>query len=189
LTINGFSCKNKNAGDLIKVLIFVVQKDFKDETLSFIRMFLEKWRINYFITSYSKGECTGYHGAVCKPSINTNSVSTNDFDGIVIIDGKGIDEYKLYEYRPFLDIIMLFAKKGKFVCAINNSIKILARANIIKGKKIAVYSDEEAKKLIILFHGVPSDKDIEIADNIFTIKDSSKLDETIPKMFEALGIK
>jgi putative intracellular protease/amidase len=173
----------------MKPLIFIAPNDYKDETLNKIKLFFEKWGLNYKLTSYSRKECKGYHGSTCIPDINTNTVNTSDFDGIIIVDGKGIDTYKLYEYRPLLDLVYNICKAGNFVAAVGNGIKIVARANIIKDKKISMPDDEETRNLIILFHGIPSERDIEISDNICTIKDSSKLDTTIPNMLQHLGVK
>jgi putative intracellular protease/amidase len=116
-------------------------------------------------------------------------VKPDEFDGILIVDGSGIEKYELYDYRPLLDIVYNMSRMGKFVAAVGNGIKIVARANIIKDRKIAMPNDEETKKLVILFHGVPSEKSIEVSGNIYTIKDSDNLETTMPYMLQRLGVK
>lgn len=173
----------------MKVLVFIPPNDFRDESLDMVRMFFERWNVGHDISSYSKKECVGSHGATCMPDINTNKVSSADYDGIVLLDGKGVDTYKLYELRPLLDLVMQFNSGGKMICAVGNAIRIVARANIIKGKKIAMPEDEEAKRNILLFHGVPSDEGSEFSDNIITIKSYGDIEGAMPAMLERIGVK
>ena len=173
----------------MRILVFIPPNDYRDETLKITKEFLDKWGVNYSISSFSNTECVGSHGSTCKLNINTSKANISDYDGIMLLDGKGIDKYKVYEFRPLLDIINEFNKRGKFVAAISNGIKIAARANVIKDKKISMPRDEEVKKLVILFRGIPSENNIMADGNIYTIKDSSKLDETLPELLAHLGIK
>ncbi len=173
----------------MKILIFIAPNDYKDETLERVRLLLGKWDVKYSIGSYSKGECKGYHGAVCMPDVNANSVDTSEYDGIIIVDGKGIDTYKLYDFRPLLDLVLKFNASKKQICAVGNSVKVLARANIVKGIKVATPDDEEAKRLVLLFHGVPTQKEYEIGENVYTIRDSNNIDSAILDMLSRAGVK
>lgn len=173
----------------MKFLIFIPPNDFRDESLSTIRMFFDRWNVGYQVTSYSVKECIGMHGASCMPDINTNKVETSGYDGIIFIDGAGVDTYKLPEFRPLLDVILKFNNGNKYIGAVGNSVKVLAKANIIKGKKLAVPDDAEVKKVVQLFHGVPSDKSMEIDGNIITIRDSKALEESLNPILEHLGVK
>ena len=173
----------------MKVLVFIPPNDFSDESVDMVKMFLERWKVPHDITSYSKKECVGSHGATYTPDINTNKVSYADYDGIVLVDGKGVETYRLHEFRPLLDLVTQFNSSGKLVCAIGNSIRILARANIIKGKAIVIPDDEETKKAVLLFHGVPSDEGSEFADNIVTIKSYSDIEGAMPAVLEKMGVK
>ena len=173
----------------MKILIFIAPNDYKDETLEKLKLLLSKWGVKYVISSYSKKECRGYHGAVCMPDVNTNSVSTEDYDGLIIVDGKGIDSYKLYDFRPLLDLVLKFGASKKQVCAIGNSVKVLARANIVKGIKVATPDDEEAKRLVLLFHGIPTNDAYAINENISTIRDSNNMDSAVLEVLSRLGVK
>jgi putative intracellular protease/amidase len=172
----------------MKFLVFIAPKDFKDETLTMIRTFFDRWGVQYTITSYSNKECVGYHGALCKPDINAGKVSTLDYDGIILVDGKGIEDYRLFEYRPLLDMLLQFNEKKKMIGAVSNAIKIVARANIIRDKKVSMPDDEETKRLILLFHGVPSDNAVEVSGNIVTIGSSSGLETPLQEMLQQMGI-
>ena len=173
----------------MKLLIFISPNDYKDETLERLKLILGKWGVKYFVSSYSKKECKGYHGATCMPDINTNSANTEDYDGFIIVDGKGIDSYKLYDFRPLLDLVLRFSAAKKQVCAIGNSVKVLARANIIKGMKVSTPDEEEAKRLVLLFHGIPTQEAYEMSGNILTIKDSNNMDSAIMEILSHAGVK
>ncbi|EQD64949.1 intracellular protease, PfpI family [mine drainage metagenome] len=173
----------------MKMLIFIAPNDYKEETLEKLKLIFGKRDVKYAVSSYSKKECIGYHGAVCMPDVNTNTVSSNDYDGFVIVDGKGIDSYKLYDFRPLLDLILKFNASKKQVCAIGNSVKVLARANIIKDMKISTPDEEEAKRLVLLFHGIPTQEAYEINENISTIRDSGNMDSAIIEILSRAGAK
>ena len=167
-------------------LVFIAPNNFRDETVSMLRLFFDRWGIQYTITSYANKDCTGAHGAVYKPGINTAKVIPSDYNGIIIVDGDGIDDYKLTEYRPLLDLLLHYNNSGKFIGAFNNAIKVVARANIIKDKKIATPRDPEARRMVALFKGVPSEKPIEVSGNIITMVGAS-LEGPLQDMLAQLG--
>lgn len=172
----------------MRFLLFIAPNNFKDESLSMIKTFFDRWGVEYKITSFSNKDCIGWHGAVCKPDVNAALVSASDFDGIMLVDGRGIEDYKLYEYRPLLDILLQFNEKNKTISAVNNAIKVVARANIIKDKKISVPEDNELKRLVLLFHGIPSDNSIEVAGNVITIRESKSLETPLQEMLQHIGV-
>jgi protease I len=173
----------------MRFLIFLAPKDFHDETFKMLRLFFDRWNVEYKITSYSKTECHGRHGEVVKPDINAGVVVPSEYDGIVLVGGSGIDSYKLFDFRPLLDLLMQFNAAHKRIIAVDSAIKVVARANIIKGKGISTPENEETKRLVLLFHGIPTQNNIEFADNIVTIRDPASMEETLDEMISKLGIK
>jgi putative intracellular protease/amidase len=173
----------------MKVAMLIAPKDFKDESVSKAKLMLEKWGIGVTITSYSTRDCVGYHGAVYRPDMNAARIDPNEFDAIILIDGKGVDDYKLYDFRPLLDTVKLFQMKGKPIAAINNAIKIIARANIITNIKIAMPKDEESRRLITLYHGTPSRNEMEDEKNILTLSNSDKVYDFADMIVTKLGAK
>ncbi len=176
-------------GDMMTLLVFLPPSDFRDETIATVKLFLDKWGVEYRLASYGNKDCTGSHGAVYKQQASMSKLRLSDFSGILLIDGKGVETYKLYEYRPLLDTILQANNERKLIAAIGNSIKVLARANIINGKKVSVPQDDETKRLVLLFHGVPSENEIEVADNIITIRGSSRMEAPMQTFLERLGVK
>ncbi|MGC8652133.1 MAG: DJ-1/PfpI family protein [Candidatus Micrarchaeia archaeon] len=172
----------------MRLFVFVTPRDFRDETVSRLGLFFGKWGIEYKIGSYTSNDCVGFHGAVYKPEVNAAKITALDFDGIVIVDGHGIETYKMYEYRPLLDLIMKFNDARKHIIAVGNAIKVLAKANVVNGKRVTVPGDEEARRLVVLFHGVVADENISIADNLVTIRDADDIDEVMGKLLSHLGV-
>ena len=173
----------------MKVALLIAPKDFKDESVSGIKLMLEKWGVDPIIVSYSNHDCIGYHGAACKPSLNAAAVKPDDFDALVLIDGPGVDGYKLYDFRPLLDTVKLFSMRKKLICAINNGIKVVARANIIANVKIAMPKDEETQRLVLLYHGKPSKEDMELDGGILTLGNNDRITDFADMMVRKLGAK
>ena len=173
----------------MKFLIFVPPKDYRDESLKAVRLFLERWGVKYATSSYTKSDSSiGSHGAIAKIDLNTNKANPDDYDGIILVDGQGIEDYKIYDFRPLLDLINLFLHMKKKVVSIGNASKVLAKANIIKGRPISVPKDAETRKIVATFHGIPSEKSIEISENIITMS-GSELEESMHALLEHIGIK
>ncbi len=171
----------------MKLLIFVTPKEFRDESVARFKLFLDRWNVENKITSYSKKDCIGNHGAAYTPDINTGKVSAEDYDGIVLIDGSGVESYKIYEFRPLLDLILAFEAKKKTIIAVGNAVKVPARANIVKDKKVAVH-DGETKRLVQLFHGIPSENGVEIAGNLVTVSSYIEIDSVMPQILQSMGV-
>lgn len=173
----------------MKFVIFVTPRDFRDESLNMVRLFFDKWGVQYKIASYTTGNCVGSHGATFAPDLNAGRIMIPDFDGIVLIDGAGIEGYRVYEYRPLLDLMLLFNNAKKPIIAIDNAIRVPARANIINGKKIAMPNDAETQRLVSLFHGAATKEAAEMSENIITIGSYQGIERSMTKVLEHIGVK
>lgn len=174
----------------MRVALLIPPRDFRDESVSHAKLLLEKWDVGVTITSYSTHECVGAHGAVYTPDINAGRLSADEYDALILIDGHGVDNpYKLYDFRPLLDLVKVFYNQKKTVCAINNAMKIIARANIISGVKVAMPKDEESMRLVQLYRGVPSENEIEFDKNILTLNNPELVEDFVDKLLERLGVR
>ncbi|MEM0086742.1 MAG: DJ-1/PfpI family protein [Candidatus Micrarchaeaceae archaeon] len=171
----------------MRIALVIPPKDFRDESVSKVKSLLEKWNAETVISSFTSHDCIGYHGAVYKPDINAAKLDPEEYDAMVLFDGIGVDTYKLFEFRPFLDIVKLFEINGKKIAAIGNAIKIIARANIISNKRISMPSDEESQRLVRLYRGIGSTNAVEADGNIFTSGDPKNADALANKILESLG--
>ena len=173
----------------MKVAIFIAPSDFKDETVSSARSLLEKWGVEGVITSMTMKECKGYHGAVYKPQINSAYVNPDDFSAILLVDGIGVESYKLYETKQLIDTVKMFYSSGKIVAAVGNAMKILAKASVVLNTKVAAPADPETKRIVMLYKGIPSENEVEVQKNVITAGKSDKTSELVGLMLDSLGLK
>jgi hypothetical protein len=169
------------------VLVFVSPRGFRDESFNAVKLFLSKWGIGFKVVSYTTHDCVGTHGAIVKSDVHGTKVAVQDYSGLIIVDGEGIEGFKLYEYRPMLDMVLNFNNARKPIIAIGNAIKVPSRANIIKDRKVSITNDAEANRLLMLFHGVPSKEPFEIASNLVTIGDPNRISEAMPKVLDMIN--
>ncbi len=155
----------------MKILVFVSPSNFKDDQLKMARLFLDKWGIGYDVSSYTSSDAKGSQGHVQRVNVNTSSVIPSNYDGVIVIGGQGIENYKLYEYRPLLDILTIFNRNRKLVCGIGSGIRPIVRANLVRDRRIVHNNDKTLMDAIRLFHGIPSERSVESDGGIITISD------------------
>ncbi|HUY70547.1 MAG TPA: DJ-1/PfpI family protein [Candidatus Baltobacteraceae bacterium] len=170
------------------VLVFIAPREFRDESLNAVKLFLSKWGVSYKIASYTSHDCVGTHGAIVKPDVHGAKISAQDYSGIIIVDGEGIEGFKIFEYRPMLDMILHFNNAKKPIMAIGNAIRVPARANVITGKKVSVTHDAETNRQLVLFHGIPSREPFEVAENLVTIGLPENISVALPKVLEMVSL-
>lgn len=171
----------------MKVAILVAPKDFKDETLSQLRLLFGKRDIESQVASLTLKPCTGYHGAVIKPETEMRALEPGAFDALLIADGPGVESLKLYDHRPLLDMIKLFHDSNKTVVGIGNGVRAVARANIIKDTRIAKV-DEETDKLVRLYRGRPTDESVVSHNNIITVSSTDNVADFVAMLAQGAGL-
>ncbi len=173
----------------MQVAIIIPPRDFKDETVSLAKLMLEKWGVTPVIASYTSKECVGSHGAVYRPYISASRIDPSEYDAILLANGAGVEGYKLYEFRPLLDLVRNFILNKKIVAAIGNSVKIVTKSNIITDAAISAPEDEEIKRYIRIYRGIESESDVEFDKGILTAKSDDFVDKFLDTLIEKLGVK
>lgn len=173
----------------MRAVIVIAPRDFKDETVKEAKMMFEKWKVEPVLASFTTKECIGSHGAVYKPTLKVQDISSNDFDVLFLADGKGVETFKLYEQFPLLDLVRSFNANGKIVAGVDNGMKVVARANIITNKKIAMPSEKETASMILLYRGVLSEKPMEAETNIASLGGSGKTADFVGAILDKLGVR
>jgi putative intracellular protease/amidase len=163
----------------MKVAILIAPRDFKDETVSKLQLLFGKKDIEGVITSLTLKECKGYHGATVKPSAEAREIEPMSYDVLLIADGPGIDSLKMYDHRPLLDLIKAFHDANRIVAGVDNGIKAIARANVIRDTKIAKPNDEETEKIARLYRGIITDDYVTFDKNVLTIANSDRIEELV----------
>ncbi|VVB77231.1 DJ-1/PfpI family protein [uncultured archaeon] len=170
----------------VKVAIVIPPKNFKDETLSMLSLLLSKKDIRSLVAGFGAKDSLGSHGAVAKLDVAVTSLDPATVDALIIADGPGVDSFRLYEYRPLLEIVRAFHESKRLVVGVGNGIKVLAKANVIRDAKIAA-ADKETASLVALYHGLQTDSTLVLDKNVITLSDSSKMEQLAERVAAALG--
>lgn len=170
------------------LIVVIPPNEFKDETVSQLRNTMEKWKVNYSIASISLNSAKGTHGAIVQPKVRISDISSEDYDGIVLLNGMGVEEYKLYDSRVLIDLIKHFNDNKKLIAGIGNGLKIIARANIISNKKICLLKDPETTRYVSLFKGIITENEVEHDENLITASNSDKAGEFCKTIIDTLGL-
>jgi len=123
---------------LNKIAIVISSKKFRDEEYQEPRTALEKAGFTITLYSTSLNPANGMFGAIAKPDKLINEMKPDNYDGIVFIGGSGASEY--FENPEAHKLVVDFNSKKKLVAAICIAPMILAKAGILKGKKVCAFS-------------------------------------------------
>lgn len=175
----------------MKALIIIPPKDFRDETVSMSILILGKWGITPVIASYTKDsrECVGAHGAAYRPELNATKLTSEGFDAMIIADGPGIESYKLYDFMPLTNLVRDFISNNKIVVAMGNSVKVVARANVMTDRKVSAPKDDEISRLIRIYRGKESANEVEYDKHLLTAKSNGNMDLILNTLLEKMGVK
>ncbi|MDE1825824.1 MAG: DJ-1/PfpI family protein [Candidatus Micrarchaeota archaeon] len=175
----------------MKAMIIIPPRDFRDETVSLAMLLLGKWGVRPVIASYlGEGKsCIGAHGATYKPEINATKATSEGFDALLIVDGPGVESYKLSDFRPLVELVKDFINHKKVVAALGDSVKVVARANVITDRKVAAPSDDEVSRMIRIYRGKESKNEMEFDKFLLTAKGNGHLEQFLDALIEGMGAK
>lgn len=121
-----------------KAVMIIASNNFRDEELLKPREVLEKNGVTVTVASSSLKEATGMLGAKVKPDILFTDITVTDYDTVIFIGGSGAGEYW---DNPIAHKIANDANNAKkIVGAICIAPVTLARAGLLKNKKVTTYS-------------------------------------------------
>ena len=132
-------CKRKKSGGYMskKIAMVIASKNFRDEEYKEPRKALELSGISVTLYSTSLQPSRGMFDSEAKPDKLIDNMNHLEYDGIVFIGGSGASEY--YENATAHKLVKEFYNNNKLVAAICIAPKILAKAGILKGKKVCSF--------------------------------------------------
>jgi len=152
-----------------KVAMIIAFRDFRDEEYFLPKEILEKEGIEVKTVSNKEGIALGSEGGEAKVDILLKNLKVEDFDAVVFIGGRGC--LKNLDNELSLEIVRLAFRKEKILAAICIAPVILAKAKILKNKKMTVWNSSLDKRAVEILkkEGVKySEKDIVIDGRIIT---------------------
>jgi len=126
-----------------KVLLVIAPSDFRDEELFRTREVIENAGYKTFVASTSMSEAVGMLGGKAKLDFLVSQVNLSDYAAVVFIGGQGVEEHNLPENSDVLKLAKSASSSGKIVAAICIAPRILARAGVVKGRKVTSFGDNE----------------------------------------------
>jgi len=142
-----------------KIVIVIAPSMFRDEEFQIPYEYLKSEGADVFIASTTLSEAIGKLGLRVKPDITINKISTDVFDAIVFVGGPGVKAY--WDDKSIHRLAKSFLDNNKIVAAICSAPVILARAGLIKGKRVTSFpgDEEEMKKSGCIYTSAIVEKD------------------------------
>lgn len=118
----------------MKVLTIIPHDCFRDEELTAAKDIIEEAGHEFSVGSSHHTEAKGHYGLLVKPDITLRFVETDDYDCLIFIGGRGVEEY--LTDSTVMEIIRNFYSDGKLICAIGMAVEILVYAGILAGRRV-----------------------------------------------------
>ncbi len=131
------------------ILFIIAQEGFRDEELFIPKQLCEQAGLKCTVASITTNEARGKLGGKITPDIAVKDIKADDYSLCVVVGGPG--SIKLSDYPEVLKKVREFKNKGKKLAAICYGPTVLAKAGLLKGRKISAYQDEIS--VPILEHG------------------------------------
>lgn len=119
---------------MAKVLIIIPHDRFRDEELTAVQNVLGSRGHVVSIGSSHHTEAQGHFGLLVKPDVDVDFVEVGDYDCLVFIGGRGVEEY-IFE-SSIMNLVRNFEYERKPIAAIGMAVEILIYAGVITGKKV-----------------------------------------------------
>lgn len=124
-----------------RVVMIIAPQNFRDEELIQTREEIERAGGQVTLASVTTDIATGMFGANAKPDITLDQVRVDDFDAVVFVGGSGSEIY--FDHGTAQNIAREAFAKNKLLTAICIAPSILAKANLLSGKRATVWAGDK----------------------------------------------
>lgn len=164
------------------VLMVIAQEGFRDEELTVPKALLEERGYKVEIASKTLKEAKGMLGLRVKPELTLKDVDLKKYKAVVFVGGLGTKEY--FDDPLALKLAKEAVAQGKVLGAICLAPGILARAEVLKGRKATVWPSEAEtlRKKGAEYTGKP----VEVDGNIVTANGPEAAKAFAEKVLELL---
>jgi protease I len=119
---------------MANILIVIPHDGFRDEELERVLDDLKKAKHHVDVGSTHHTEARGHFGMLIVPDVNVRFVEISDYDGLVFIGGRGIEEYLMD--NGIMNMIKDAFSDRKLLCAIGMAVEIFAYAGVLSSRKV-----------------------------------------------------
>lgn len=156
-----------------KIVFFIAENNFHDHEFFIPKKILENAGAKVFVAGLTNNLSIGQYGMRVKPEMILSNLSSQNFSAIVLIGGKGSTE--LWKNGLLHKKLREFDQNKKLICAICSAVGILAHANLLVGKKAAIYHGDA--EIIQSLGAIVSKNKLEIDGRIITASGPEVLSE------------
>lgn len=147
-----------------KALFLIAQDDFRDEELFDVKETMESEGIPCIVASPTGETAHGKLGGTIEPDLAMKDVNIDDYETIITVGGPGA--VGLINVPEYNELIKQGFEKNKLNAAICIAPTLLAKNNLLKGKKSTVWNGDGEQEKVLTSHGaIYIDEDIVIDDN------------------------
>lgn len=125
-----------------RVLFIVAPHNYQDNELAVPKRILENAGHECHVASTTRETVTGMLGGVVRPDLSVREVDVMDYELFVVIGGSGSPV--LANHREVLDVLGRADDQGKKLGAICLGPMILAKAEVLAGKKATVFKTKDS---------------------------------------------
>ncbi len=167
-----------------QALIVIAQTGFQDVEFEGTRKGLADAGFDIVITSKEVGECVGKFGGKLTASIAMRDVKADDYDRIAFIGGPGA--HALTSDPDALQLANAAARTGKPLGAICIAPTILAKADVLDGKRATVWDSGGEQIAILEQHGAIYTGDLVTVDGMIVTGNGPEAAEEFGKTLAAM---
>lgn len=124
---------------MASILIVIPHDGFRDEELKAVYETLKKTDHKVEVGSTHHTEARGHYGFLIKPDVNIQYVETGDYDCLIFIGGRGIEEF--ITDNNVLNMIKEAFNDRRLLCAIGMAVEIFAYAGVLSSRKVTCDTD------------------------------------------------
>lgn len=169
-------------------MLVVASNGFQPIEYSVPKRILEHSGITVITASDKTGTAVAKDNSEAEVDVALDTVAVQDFDALFFIGGPGALE--LLDNKISHELIQQAAEAKKPFGAICASVRILAHAGVLKGKKVTGWNgDNELPAILKEAHAVYTPKDVVIDKNIITAVGPNAAQEFGAKIISILSLQ
>jgi protease I len=152
------------------VLVVVPPAEYAEETLRYARSSLYNVHVGTWSVSTEDRELIkGRHQDEFVADAKLDGVQVDGYSGVIFVGGEGARQY--FENAEALRIARDAAKQKKMIGAWGHATEILARAGVLRGRKVT--GDPSTRAAVERAGGKYTSRQIEIDDKLVTARDDA----------------
>jgi protease I len=128
---------------MAKVLVIIPHDRFRDEEFVAVMDELKATNNEVAVGSTHHTEAQGHFGLLVKPDVDVRFLEVSDYDAIILIGGRGVEEFVLD--TRMMNVISGYYYDRKIIGAIGLAVEILAYAGVLTRKRVTCDAETVTK--------------------------------------------